>query len=280
MSDVSEEELQMEIFNPTEQVPSNDAMISVDYPFQGGQVVSWDDDLEYGSAKRPKLLVAIKSGVDVSPDVQVKLAPVIMDEMEKFEQSGAATVIKNDSEQMAVTFDEGKAIQCIVPVISQQSPVKAQQLPVEEVTATKDGTVSVSRPLIKREVTVETDYEIETSQPEEIPAGESEEGYMFTRKKTLKMTTKEITTTVKQEIKTEMEFVHVDTEDELPPRLGLDKEEPDRVGVSVTSMYNIEDEKYKQSEDKVALVQCLEHEMQQTNENICRSVEDLIFDER
>ena len=77
-----------------------------------------------------------------------------------------------------------------------------------------------------------------------------------------------------------MEFVHVESEDELPQRLGLSADEKDKVGVSITSMYDIEDRKYEQSDDKKALLLCLEQDMQETNENICRNIEDILFEER
>ncbi len=77
-----------------------------------------------------------------------------------------------------------------------------------------------------------------------------------------------------------MEFVHVESEDELPQRLSLSNEESDKVGIAVSSMYTIEDQKYEKSDDKKALMLCLEQDMLETNENICRNVEDILFEER
>ena len=83
-----------------------------------------------------------------------------------------------------------------------------------------------------------------------------------------------------QEIKTEMEFVHIESDSDLPPRLGLTDQDTDKVGITVASKYNIEDQKYQQSQDKKALVKCLEQDMQETNENICRSIEDVLYEDR
>ena len=83
-----------------------------------------------------------------------------------------------------------------------------------------------------------------------------------------------------QEIKTEMEFMHVESAEELPRRIGLGDQDKDKVGISVSSMYNIEQRRYQQSNDKRAMVLCLEQDMKDTNENICRNIEDVLFDER
>ena len=83
-----------------------------------------------------------------------------------------------------------------------------------------------------------------------------------------------------QEIKTEMEFMHVDSADDLPRRIGLGDQNNDKVGISVSSMYNIEQNRYQQSSDRRAMVLCLEQDMKETNENICRNIEDVLFDER
>ena len=77
-----------------------------------------------------------------------------------------------------------------------------------------------------------------------------------------------------------MEFVHVESEEDLPRRLGLVDQDTDKVGISVSSMYNIEQNKYQQSDDKKALVSCLEQDMKETNEKICRNIEDVLYEDR
>lgn len=77
-----------------------------------------------------------------------------------------------------------------------------------------------------------------------------------------------------------MEFMHVDSAEDLPRRIGLGDQEKDKVGISVSSMYNIEQNRYEQSNDRRAMVMCLEQDMKETNENICRNIEDVLFDER
>ena len=74
--------------------------------------------------------------------------------------------------------------------------------------------------------------------------------------------------------------MHVDSAEDLPRRIGLADQDTDKVGISVASMYNIEQNKYQQSSDKKAMVMCLEQDMKETNENICRNIEDVLFDER
>ena len=69
-----------------------------------------------------------------------------------------------------------------------------------------------------KEISVKTDYDIETSPPSPSP---DDSGLMYTMKKTLVTTTKEVTTNIRQEIKTQLEVVHVDNETELPRRIGM-----------------------------------------------------------
>ena len=72
----------------------------------------------------------------------------------------------------------------------------------------------------------------------------------------------------------------MDSAEDLPRRIGLGDHEKDKVGISVSSMYNIEQSRYQQSNDRRAMVMCLEQDMKETNENICRNIEDVLFDER
>lgn len=165
---------------------------SVDFPVEGGQVVSWDDDLEYGSVKRPRLSVAVKSGSEIPHDAQSRITPVIQDEMEKFLQSATATYITQNLEPVTLKINNIPGHTLTPLALQSQSSV------VSELRSSNQGDISVLGPYVKREVTVETDYNIETSQPEPLPIKESGGGLIVTKKKTLKTTTKEVTTTVKQ----------------------------------------------------------------------------------
>ena len=91
-----------------------------------------------------------------------------------------------------------------------------------------------------------------------------------------------VTTTTRQEIKTQLEVVHVDNESELPRRLGTATRESDRVGVSVTTVSGIATSEGVDGDgskgDDVA--NSLKKELQGANENICRGVESSLFAER
>lgn len=151
-------------------------------------MISWDDDLEHGSVKRPRLSVSVKSGSEISQDAQLRITPVIHDEMAKFLQSGTATFVTQGPEPVTLKINN-IAGQTLVPLtLYNQSTA----------IATNQGDNSVLGPYVKREVTVETDYNIETSQPEPLPVKDPDGGMIVTKKKTLKTTTKEVTTTVKQ----------------------------------------------------------------------------------
>ena len=166
---------------------------NVDFPVEGGQVVSWDDDLEYGSVKRPRLSVAVKSGLEISQDAQARITPVIQDEMEKFLQSGTATFVTQGPEPVTLKINN-IAGQTLVPLTLQQ-----QGTAITELRSSNQGDSSVLGPFVKREVTVETDYNVEASQPEPLPIKDpAAGGFLVTKKKTLKTTTKEVTTTIKQ----------------------------------------------------------------------------------
>ena len=165
---------------------------SVDFPVEGGQVISWDDDLEYGSAKRPRLSVAVKSGSEIPHDAQSRITPVIQDEVEKFLQTATATYITQSLEPVTLKINNIPG-QTLAPLTLQ-----SQGSVVSQLRSSNQGDISVLGPYVKREVTVETDYNIETSQPEPLPIKNPAGGLIVTKKKTLKTTTKEVTTTVKQ----------------------------------------------------------------------------------
>lgn len=167
---------------------------SVDFPVEGGQVISWDDDLEYGSVKRPRLSVAVKSGSEIPHDAQSRITPVIQDEMEKFLQSATATYVSQSPDPVTLKINNIQG-QTLAPLT-----LPNKNCAVSELRSSNQGDISVLGPYVKREVTVETDYNIETSQPEPLPVKGPTGGLIVTKKKTLKTTTKEVTTTVKQVI--------------------------------------------------------------------------------
>lgn len=164
----------------------------MDYPVEGGQVISWDDELDYGSVNRPRLSVSVKSGSEISQDAQHRITPAIQDEMERFLESGTATIVTQGLEPVSLTINNISA-QTFLPVNT--ALVKQGSAP-EPIKSSQQGNISVLGPFVKREVTVETDYDIETSNPEPLPVRDN--GLIFTKKKTLKTTTKQVTTTVKQ----------------------------------------------------------------------------------
>ena len=173
-----------------EDISSNQLVASsVDFPIEGGQVISWNDHLEFGSAKRPRLSVAVRSGSEIPHDAQSRISPVIQDEMERFMQSGTATYITQSPEPITLKINN---------IPGQTLSLQSQNSVVSELRSSNQGDISVLGPYVKREVTVETDFNIETSQPEPLPIKNPAGGLIVTKKKTLKTTTKEVTTTVKQ----------------------------------------------------------------------------------
>ena len=135
-------------------------------------------------------------------------------------------------------------------------------------------------PHVQKEISVKTDYDIETSPPSPSP---EDGGLMYTMKKTLVTTTKEVTTLTRQEIKTELEVVHVDSENELPRRIGVQSRESDRVGVSVTTVSGVAkspESQQQQEQESGNIGDTLKKELQDTNENICKGVEGSLFAER
>lgn len=89
-----------------------------------------------------------------------------------------------------------------------------------------------------------------------------------------------MTTTTRQEIKTQLEVVHIDNESELPRRLST--RESDRFGVSVTTVSGVapSDSDGRSGSGAGEIADTLKKELQGTNENICRGVESSLFAER
>ena len=226
--------------------------------------MNWGDDLEgQGSGGRPKLLVTVSSNRTVPPDMQQRLSPIVRSEMKQFVKKGITGTIKNPT-SLGMLLDpqyQGRFVA--------NTTLNAHK--------TDGGAVSVLGPEVQTEISVKTDYDIETSPPSPSP---DEKGLMYTMKKTLVTTTREVTTCTKQEIRTELEVIHVDSEVELPQRLLKMKNEADKVGVSVTTMSCVDNEKLGSSKNQGLIMGMVKTDLQNANENICKGVENNLFAEK
>ena len=113
-------------------------------------------------------------------------------------ESGIATTLTG---QVPVAFKVDEEGSIRAEVSSNVYTAPDSMLPVE-VMETEAGLVSLMGPQVQREVSVHTDLSVEATPPSPtLDKG----GAHFTMKKTLKTTTREVVTSTRQEIKTELQ---------------------------------------------------------------------------
>lgn len=237
---------------------ASDTHLTSDMSLKGDEVIQWSDQLDQDASGAPKLLVTVTSNTEVPTDMQQRISPLVRSEMDSMSKKGinVGSPFKSRSEN------------------NNNLSLYSADIPTQ-IKKTEDGSISVLGPQIHREISVKTDYDIETSPPS---PSLDDKGLMYTMKKTLITTTKEVTTRTKQEIRTELEVVHIDGEDELPKRLALVTDENDKVAVSVTTMSGIDNEQAGSNQD--VLAKDIKKGLQTANENICKGVENNLFSER
>ena len=225
-------------------MPNNTSSFTPGVNLKGEQLLTLDENMNQVNSNQPKLLVSVKSNNSVPPDMQQRISPLVQSEMNQLKKEPAFGNIS----------------------ASRRSSDVEEKKP-------GNGNAVLFGPQTLREISVKTDCDIESTAPSASP---DDHGLTYTMKKTFTTTTKEVITHTKQEIKTELEVIHVDSEDELPKRLLALKKDTDQVGVSVTTMSSMG----KQAEINEEQISNAKHSLQTANENICKGVEKSLFTQR
>ena len=146
--------------------------------------MKWKDDLSAAeqASGRPKLLVSVSSNSQVPADMQKRISPIVKTEMNEFSKKDVAKA--TCGQPTTFTFGGGKT----------NGLTKLSSIGVSSSSSSLD-TVGITNggaflgPQVMKEISVKTDYDIETSPPSPSP---DDGGLMYTMKKTLVTTTKEV----------------------------------------------------------------------------------------
>lgn len=148
----------------------------------------FEEELEYG--KKPQVTVSVRSDTIVSPEVEQQMGSIVESEIEKW--------IPGD-------IEEGQEREVVVRIQDQmqQSCADGWAMEGHEVVRREVGPTSTVGPVCRQHVEVETNLEVETTPV--VLTEEEPEKTEFTRKRTWRTTTRETTTSVKKETRTELE---------------------------------------------------------------------------
>lgn len=220
---------------------------------------------EAGPAKRPQVSVRVRSDTPVSLEAEQKIAPIIKSEIQGwFEGGKAVKPVEIPEHEILVHISED----------TKREPSETLAPWGAEVVK-KDVTVTSLGPFVSKDIEVETALHTETHPPS------STDQAQLVRKRVWKTTTRETTTSIKQETRTEVEML-VPEQPEMTSNLYVYGALPpsENLNVEVRSKKTVEstpDTMEKTSEREVDIV---EREMQAANENICRRIEESLASSR
>ena len=221
---------------------------------------------EAGPAKRPQVSVRVRSDTPVSLEIEQKIEPIIKSEIQGWFEGGKAVKPAGIPEhEILVHISED----------TKREPNEMTLAPWGAEVVKKDVTVTSLGPFVSKDIEVETSLQTETRRPT------SPEEAQLVRKRVWKTTTRETTTSIKQETRTEVEMLVPEKREmtsnlyvygALPPSENLNVEVK-----SKTSVESTPDTMDKTSPTKIDKV---EREMQTANENICRRIEESVASSR
>ena len=144
--------------------------------------MKWKDDLSSAeqTGGRPKLLVSVSSNSQVPADMQKRISPIVKNEMDEFSKKDVAKA--TCGQPTTFTFGGGKT-----NALTKSSSIGVSSSSLDTVGSANGG--AFLGPQVNKEISVKTDYDIETSPPSPSP---DDGGLMYTMKKTLVTTTKEV----------------------------------------------------------------------------------------
>lgn len=221
---------------------------------------------EAGPAKRPQVSVRVRSDAPVSVEAEQKIAPIIKSEIQGwFEGGKAVKPVEIPEHEILVHISED----------TKREPSEMALAPWGAEVVKKDVTVTSLGPFVSKDIEVETALHTETRRPT------SSDQAQLVRKRVWKTTTREMTTSIKQETRTEVEML-VPENPEMTSNLYVFGALPpsENLNVEVRSKKTVEstpDTLDKTSPEEVGK---LERDMQMANESICRRIEESVASSR
>ena len=221
---------------------------------------------EAGPAKRPQVSVRVRSDTPVSLEAEQKIEPIIKSEIQGwFEKGKAVKPVEIPEHEILVHISED----------TKREPSEMALAPWGAEVVKKDVTVTSLGPFVT------TDIEVETALHTEIRPPASPDQNQLMRKRVWKTTTKETTTSIKQETKTEVEML-VPEKREMTSNLYLYGTLPpsENLNVEVRSKKTVESNADTLEKTSPEEIDKVGRDMKTANENICRKIEESVANSR
>ena len=221
---------------------------------------------EAGPAKRPQVSVRVRSDIPVSLEAEQKIEPIIKSEIQGwFEKGKAVKPVEIPEHEILVHISED----------TKREPSEMALAPWGAEVVKKDVTVTSLGPFVT------TDIEVETALHTEIRPPASPDQNQLMRKRVWKTTTKETTTSIKQETRTEVEML-VPEKREMTSNLYLYGTLPpsENLNVEVRSKKTVESNAGTLEKTSPEEIDKVGRDMKTANENICRKIEESVANSR
>lgn len=221
---------------------------------------------EAGPAKRPQVSVRVRSDTPVSLEAEQKIEPIIKSEIQGwFEKGKAVKPVEIPEHEILVHISED----------TKREPSEMALAPWGAEVVKKDVTVTSLGPFVT------TDIEVETALHTEIRPPASPDQNQLMRKRVWKTTTKETTTSIKQETRTEVEML-VPEKREMTSNLYLYGTFPpsENLNVEVRSKKTVESNADTLEKTSPEEIDKVGRDMKTANENICRKIEESVANSR
>lgn len=221
---------------------------------------------EAGPAKRPQVSVRVRSDTPVSLEAEQKIEPIIKSEIQGwFEKGKAVKPVEIPEHEILVHISED----------TKREPSEMALAPWGAEVVKKDVTVTSLGPFVT------TDIEVETALHTEIRPPASPDQNQLMRKRVWKTTTKETTTSIKQETRTEVEML-VPEKREMTSNLYLYGTLPpsENLNVEVRSKKTVESNADTLEKTSPEEIDKVGRDMKAANENICRKIEESVANSR
>lgn len=221
---------------------------------------------EAGPAKRPQVSVRVRSDTPVSLQAEQKIEPIIKSEIQGwFEKGKAVKPVEIPEHEILVHISED----------TKREPSEMALAPWGAEVVKKDVTVTSLGPFVT------TDIEVETALHTEIRPPASPDQNQLMRKRVWKTTTKETTTSIKQETRTEVEML-VPEKREMTSNLYLYGTLPpsENLNVEVRSKKTVESNADTLEKTSPEEIDKVGRDMKTANENICRKIEESVANSR
>lgn len=221
---------------------------------------------EAGPAKRPQVSVRVRSDAPVSIEAEQKIEPIIKSEIQGWFEGGKAVKPAEIPEhEILVHISED----------TKREPNQMALSPWGAEVVKKDVTVTSLGPFVSKDIEVETALHTETAPPS------SSDQLQLIRKRVWKTTTRETTTSIKQETRTEVEML-VPEKPEMTSNLYVFGALPpsENLNVNVRSKKTVESAPDTLDKTSPEEIDRVEGDMKRANENICRRIEDSVASSR